>query len=146
MAGLNFNLLDQLTFYGAYHSNKWNQASLLLLRHLSGFSLRTSSLVWYSSCHFLVNSPLNPCLLRLSVPESWTLLCAAVNTLFLCTSHCVVCWCMASQQRPLGVSTSWSASSGSHNSAIMAQQRVRKGVSCWGKGVPGVCGQEQRLH
>jgi len=27
MAGLNFNLLDQLAFYGAYHNNKWNQAS-----------------------------------------------------------------------------------------------------------------------
>lgn len=25
MVGLNFNLLDQLTFYGAYHTNKWNQ-------------------------------------------------------------------------------------------------------------------------
>lgn len=26
MPGLNFSLLDQLTFYGAYHTNKWNQA------------------------------------------------------------------------------------------------------------------------
>jgi 2-hydroxy fatty acid dioxygenase len=23
--GFNFNLLDQLTFYGSYHANKWNQ-------------------------------------------------------------------------------------------------------------------------
>ena len=23
--GLNFDLLQQLTFYGAYHSNPWNQ-------------------------------------------------------------------------------------------------------------------------
>jgi hypothetical protein len=27
MGGLNLNLLDQLVFYGAYHNNKWNQAS-----------------------------------------------------------------------------------------------------------------------
>lgn len=26
MGGLNFNLLEQLTFYGSYHNNKWNQA------------------------------------------------------------------------------------------------------------------------
>jgi hypothetical protein len=45
MAGLNLNLLDQLTFYGSYHSNKWNQASLLLLLHLSGFFMCVSSLV-----------------------------------------------------------------------------------------------------
>lgn len=23
--GLNVNLVDQLTFYGSYHANKWNQ-------------------------------------------------------------------------------------------------------------------------
>jgi hypothetical protein len=25
--GLNFDLLEQLTFYGSYHTNKWNQVS-----------------------------------------------------------------------------------------------------------------------
>lgn len=25
MGGLNLSLLDQLTFYGSYHTNKWNQ-------------------------------------------------------------------------------------------------------------------------
>jgi uncharacterized membrane protein YGL010W len=58
MAGLNLNLLDQLTFYGSYHSNKWNQASLLL--HLPGFSLRISSLVCTPSCHAQVNSLFEP--------------------------------------------------------------------------------------
>eukprot|EP00878_Enallax_costatus_P014128 GHUV01014777.1.p1 GENE.GHUV01014777.1~~GHUV01014777.1.p1 ORF type:complete len:199 (+),score=17.39 GHUV01014777.1:2-598(+) len=28
MGSLNFNLLEQLTFYGSYHNNKWNQASV----------------------------------------------------------------------------------------------------------------------
>lgn len=62
MAGLNFNLLDQLTFYGAYHSNKWNQASLLLLLHPSGNSLRISSLVDALSYHLqdsILSEPIN---------------------------------------------------------------------------------------
>lgn len=49
MVGLNFNLLDQLTFYGAYHTNKWNQAGLLLL--LRPFAMQAAALtVCWRSC------------------------------------------------------------------------------------------------
>ncbi|KAF6265193.1 hypothetical protein COO60DRAFT_1034201 [Scenedesmus sp. NREL 46B-D3] len=32
--GLNFDLLEQLTFYGSYHNNKWNQASADISHHM----------------------------------------------------------------------------------------------------------------
>lgn len=51
MVGLNFNLLEQLTFYGAYHTNKWNQVGggLLLLRPLVHAGSSPVTVCWWSA-------------------------------------------------------------------------------------------------
>lgn len=51
MAGLNFNLLDQLTFYGAYHTNKWNQ-----LIHF----IFVPAIVWSAGVWLAASGPLLP--------------------------------------------------------------------------------------
>jgi uncharacterized membrane protein YGL010W len=54
MAGLNLNLLDQLTFYGSYHSNKWNQ----LIHFFFVPAIFWSAGVWLASSGPLVSVPL----------------------------------------------------------------------------------------
>lgn len=53
MAGLNFNLLDQLAFYGAYHNNKWNQ----LIHFIFVPAIVWSAGVWLASSGPLVQPP-----------------------------------------------------------------------------------------
>jgi 2-hydroxy fatty acid dioxygenase len=56
MAGLNLNLLDQLTFYGSYHSNKWNQ----IIHFLFVPCIIWSALVWCAYTGPLIPTPAVP--------------------------------------------------------------------------------------
>eukprot|EP01025_Chloroclados_australasicus_P052103 TRINITY_DN6063_c1_g1_i1.p1 TRINITY_DN6063_c1_g1~~TRINITY_DN6063_c1_g1_i1.p1 ORF type:complete len:200 (-),score=4.20 TRINITY_DN6063_c1_g1_i1:507-1073(-) len=56
MLGFNFDLLDQLTFYGAYHNNKWNQ----IIHFFFVPMIMWSVLVWMAYTGQLYSStPLN---------------------------------------------------------------------------------------
>ena len=60
--GLNFDLLEQLTFYGSYHSNKWNQ-----LIHF----VFVPSIVWSLCVWLCYSGPLLPIPFDLSALPQW---------------------------------------------------------------------------
>jgi len=60
--GLNFDLLEQLAFYGSYHSNKWNQ-----LIHF----VFVPSIVWSLCVWLCYSGPLLPIPFDLSALPEW---------------------------------------------------------------------------
>lgn len=63
MAGLTFNLVDQLTFYGSYHTNKWNQ----LIHFIFVPAILWSLMVWLAYAGPVL--PLSPDHLTFLPPE-----------------------------------------------------------------------------
>eukprot|EP00878_Enallax_costatus_P006710 GHUV01007035.1.p1 GENE.GHUV01007035.1~~GHUV01007035.1.p1 ORF type:complete len:264 (+),score=40.52 GHUV01007035.1:2-793(+) len=75
MGSLNFNLLEQLTFYGSYHNNKWNQ----LIHFIFVPAIVWSLAVWLVYTGPLVSLPLE----NLAWLPPWASRIAEINGAFL---------------------------------------------------------------